>query len=69
MNPPFVGVAVKVTGSPEQTGFADATMVTLTGRGLAAVIVIEFDQAGLPVTHDPRLEVMLHLTTSPFAGI
>ncbi len=36
--PPLVGVAVKVTDDPLQTGFAEAAMRTLTGLGVVAVI-------------------------------
>jgi len=65
----LVGVAVNVTASPAHTGFWEATIETLTGSGLATVMVIEFEVAGFPVTQDPRFDVIKHLTTSPFMGI
>ena len=37
--PPFVGVAVKVTVVPEQTGFAEGAIAMLTGR--LGLIVID----------------------------
>jgi hypothetical protein len=46
-----------VTEVPAQTGFAEATIVTLTGRLGFTVIAAVFDIAGLPVTH-VRLEVI-----------
>ena len=49
--PPFVGVAIKVTKVPEQTGFAEAATETLTGSNGFTVMVTVFDVAGLPVGH------------------
>ena len=66
--PPFTGVAVKVTGVPWQTGFADGEMLTLTGRLWLMVIVIALDVAGLPVAHD-AFEVRRQVTMSPSDGI
>jgi hypothetical protein len=40
---------VKVTGVPEQTGFADAPIDTLAVTVEVTSIVIVFDVAGLPV--------------------
>ena len=38
--PPLVGVGVKVTEVPVQTGFAETVMVTLTGnKGLTVMVV------------------------------
>ena len=45
----MVGVAVKVTLVPEQIGFAEAVMLTLTGRFGFTVIVTVFEVAGFPV--------------------
>ena len=45
----MVGVAVKVTNVPAQTGFPDAAMDTLTGKFVLTVIVIRLDVAGLPL--------------------
>ena len=60
----MVGVAVKVTDVPAQTGLAEATIDTLTGRFGLTVIVIVFDVAGLPVTQ-VALEVMIQVTRAP----
>ena len=57
----MVVVAVKVTGVPAHTGLADAPTDTLTGRFDVTVIVIAFEEAGLPVTQ-PRLEVSTQVT-------
>jgi hypothetical protein len=39
--PPFVGVAVKVTDVPAQTGLALAAILTLTGRfGFMAMVTV-----------------------------
>jgi hypothetical protein len=62
--PPLTGVAVKVTGVPAQTGFAEATIVTLTGRFGFTVIVIPVDVAGDPVRQGVAFEVILTVTTS-----
>ena len=64
----MVGVAVKVTDVPAQTGLADAAMVTLTGRFGLTVIVIVFDVAGLPVAQ-VALEVKTQVIASAFNGI
>jgi hypothetical protein len=52
-----VGVAVKVTDVPAQTGFALAAIETLAATVGFTVMVTVFDVAGLPVTH-PRLDVI-----------
>ena len=64
----MVGVAVKVTEVPAQTGFADAAMETLTGRFGLTVMVIVFDVAGLPVAQ-VALEVKTQVIASAFNGI
>jgi hypothetical protein len=67
--PPFVGVAVKVTGVPEQIAPAGtAAILTLAGGLAFTVIVIPGDVAGLPDTQD-AFEVSTHVITSLFAGI
>ena len=66
--PPLVGVAVKVTEVPEQTGFAEAPIDTLTGSKGFTVMVIALDVAGLPVVH-ARPEVITQVITSPLTGI
>ena len=47
-DPPFIGVAVKVTGMFRQEGLAEAIIVTPTGWLGLTVMVIEFELAGLP---------------------
>jgi hypothetical protein len=64
-DPPFIGVAVKVTLIPWQTGFWDATIDKLTGRFGFTVIVIVFDMAGFPVTQ-LELEVNVQVIVFPF---
>ena len=64
----MVGVAVKVTEVPAQTGFADTAMETLTGRFGLTVMVIVFDVAGLPVIQ-VALEVSTQVITSPLTGV
>ena len=59
--PPLVGVAVKVTLVPAQTGLAEEPMDTLTGRiGFTAMVMI-LEVAGLPDLHK-RLEVRTQVT-------
>ena len=65
--PPLVGVAVKVTDVPAQTGFAPAATDTLTGDGGLTVMVTVFDVAGLPVMQ-VRFEVNTQVTASFAAG-
>ena len=64
----MVGVAVKVTEVPAQTGFAEGAIITLTGRFGLTVMVIVFDVAGLPVAQ-VALEVKTQVTASAFNGI
>ena len=66
--PPFVGVAVKVTDVPAQTGLADAAMVTLTGSSGFTVMVTVLELAGLPMVH-VSLDVSTQVTALPFEGI
>jgi len=66
--PPLTGCAVKVTGLPWQTEFADAVMDKLTGTFAATDMAMVFDSAGFPTAHD-EFEVSLHDTRSPFCGI
>jgi hypothetical protein len=60
----LIGVAVKVTELPEQTGFADAAIVTLTGKFALTVMVIVLDVAGVPVAQ-PAFDVMMQETVLP----
>ena len=48
VDPPFVGVAVKVTEVPAQTGLAEAAIDTLTGSSGFTVIVTIFVVKGPP---------------------
>ena len=64
----MVGVAVKVTEVPEQTGLAEAETDTLTGSKGLTVIVTVFDVAGLPLGQ-VALEVSTQVTRSLFVGI
>ena len=63
----MVGVAVKVTDVPSQTGLAEAAIATLTGSNGLTVMVTVFDVAGLPVGQ-VTLEVSTQVMASPFAG-
>jgi hypothetical protein len=65
----LAGVAVYVTAVPEQTGFAEPPINTLTGILGFTVILMMFDAAGFPVIHELILDVSSQLTTSLFAGI
>ena len=59
---------MNVTEVPEQTGFAEAAMVTLTGRFALTVMVIVLDVAGFPVTQ-PAFEVITQETVLPSARV
>ena len=67
MEPPFVGVAVKVTDDPGQNGFGVAVMDTPAGRFELTTIVMEFDDAGLPIGQ-AMFEFKTQVTTSPLLG-
>jgi len=65
----LVGVAVNVTLVPAQTvdeGLAE--MLTLTGNAGFTVIVTLLDVAGEPVRQGVALDVITHVTTSPFTS-
>ena len=62
--PPLVGVAVKVTPSPEHTGLALAAIVAEGVTFGVTPIVIQFDFAVGEVTQ-LALEVIIQHTTSP----
>jgi len=66
--PPFIGVALNVTDVPGQKGLDDAVTVTPAERFELTIIVITFDDAGLPVVHCAP-EVRIQRTRSPFAGL
>jgi hypothetical protein len=62
-----VGVAVKVTLVPAQTGFAEAAIETETGSNGLMVMVIALEVAGLPVGQ-AMFDVSLQVITSLFTG-
>ena len=62
-----MGVAVKVTEVPAQTGLAEGAIDTLTGRRGFTVMVTVLDVAGLPVGH-VALEVSTQTIASLFEG-
>ena len=66
-DPPFAGVAVKVTEVPAQTGFAEGAIDTLTGSCGFTVMVTVLDVAGLPVGH-VAFEVRTQTIASLFEG-
>ena len=68
MEPPFVGVAVKVTLVPEHMVVAVAAIDTLTGKLGFTVIVTVLEVAGLPVAQ-VALEVKTQTTVLPFARL
>jgi hypothetical protein len=61
-------VAVKVTEVPEQTGFAEAAMETLTGKLGLTDMVTALEVAGLPVAQ-VAFEVSTQVTMSLLAGV
>ena len=63
----MVGVAVKVTEVPEQTGLAEAAIATLTGKFGLTVMVTVLEVAGLPVAQ-VALEVKIQVTASLIRG-
>ena len=63
----MVGMAVKITGSPEHAGFDEAAMLTLTGRFGLTDMVIKLEVAGLPVAQ-VALEVSTQVTRSLLAN-
>jgi len=68
VDPPFVGVAVNVTKTPEHTWFADPTIETLTGSNGFTIIVTILEVAGFPIAQI-ALEDNTQVITSLFAGI
>ena len=66
--PPFVGVAVKVTEVPAQTGLAEAAIDMLTGSSGFTVMVTVLEVAGLPVVQ-VSLEVSTQVSALPFEGV
>ena len=67
VEPPFTGVAVKVTELPVQTGFAEGLTEMLTGsRGFTFMVTV-FEVAGLPVAQ-MAFEVRTQITASLLIG-
>ena len=56
----MTGVAVKITGLPEQTGFSEAAMETPAGVFVLTDMIIGLDVTGFGVAHQ-RLEVILQV--------
>ena len=62
-----MGVAVIVTGFPEQNGLEDATIEILTGKiGLTDIVTV-LDIAGFPDGHN-TFEVNEQVIASPLTG-
>ena len=64
MEPPFVGVAVKVTLVPAQIVVADALILTLAGKFALTVVTIALLIAGFPVAQ-VAFEVITTVTDFP----
>ena len=66
----MVGVAVKVTGVPEQMAPAGfAAILTLADKVEFTIIVIPDDVAGLPVKQAPGVAVITTVITSLFTNV
>ena len=63
-----MGVAVNVTGLPEQNGLADAAIEIPTGKIGLTNIVTGLDIAGFPDGHK-TFEVNEQVITSPLTGM
>ena len=59
---------MKVTEVPSQTGLADGSIETLTGKTGSTVMVTVLEVAGLPDLQ-VRLDVIITYTWSPLTGI
>ena len=68
VNPPPLGVALKVTELPAQNGFCEAVMVTLTGVSGVTVTGYWMLDAGLFVVQ-VSLDVNVQETISPLTGV
>ena len=60
----MVTVELNVVLAPEQTVFDEVLILIVAEAGEVAVIVIEFEETTVVVTH-VALEVMIQFTTSP----
>ena len=67
--PPLVGVAVKVTNVPAQTGLVFGAIVTPAVKIGLTVMVTALDVAGDPAKQGAALEVITTVITSPLTGI
>ena len=57
---------MKITDVPAHTGLDDGAIVTLAGNNVFTVMVITFEVAGLPVTHE-AVDVISTVIASPLA--
>ena len=64
----MIGVAVKVTGAPAHTGFADSAIDTLTGSNGLTVMLTALDIAGFPEVQ-VSTEVRTQVRELPFDGV
>ena len=69
MDPGLVGVAVKVTGTPAQTGLTEAEMFTLTGKSRLTSSVMALEVAGLFEVQTVSEDVSSQVTISLFNGV
>ena len=67
--PPLVGVAVKVTNVPAQTGLVFGAIATLAVKTGFTIMVTALDVAGDPVRQGVKFDVITTLITSPLTGI
>ena len=67
VDPPLIGMAVKVTDDPGQKGLEDAVMLIPACKPVLTTIVIELDVAGLLIGQ-AIFEVKSHKTISPLLG-
>ena len=67
--PPLIGVAVKVTNVPAQTGLVFGAIVTPAIKIGLTVMVTTLDVAGDPVKQGVKFDVITTVITSPLTGI
>ena len=66
--PPFVGVAVKITGLPAHTGFKEGVIFTETGNTGLTIMIILFEVSGL-LEAQVSTDVRIQETWSPVTGL